>query len=341
MSRRLLIEEVAIDLLPLSLRTTFRTHWKQLRQHATVRVRFGAGGIWGEGEAYSLDSEEVRASLTKLDLRGKDPWEIESITGKIPTRAGRSAVDIALHDLLGKACGLPVHRLLGLPRARRSTCVSIGIDEPARMVASARDWIERGYPILKVKLTTGSDLGLLEEIRRMGGPQLRIWVDANQAYEPQDAIRVAQVLSRLDVEVFEQPLAVGRIRDYAAIRPQINVPIILDEEILSAEDVAMAAVAGGIDGVNVKLAKLGGIREALRAIQVARAHRLRILIGCYFESSLGIAASTHLLELADYVDLDAPLFLEEDPYEGLAFEGAEIVAPERPGIGVVRRGKVP
>jgi L-alanine-DL-glutamate epimerase-like enolase superfamily enzyme len=104
--------------------------------------------------------------------------------------------------------------------------------------------------------------------------------------------------------------------------------------------VAEAALAGGIDGINVKLAKLGGIRESLRAIQVARAHRLSVLIGCYFESSLGIAASSHLLALADRVDLDAPLFLEQDPYTGLRFEGAAVVTPETPGIGVARSERV-
>ena len=340
MNHSAVIEEVDVDLLNLSLRTTFRTHWKALRQHATVRVRIGAGGIHGEGEAYTMDPEGVRASLGDHDLRGKNPWEIESITGGITEPAARSAVDLALHDLLGKACDLPVHRLLGLPRARRSTCVSIGIDEPERMIISARDWIDRGYPILKIKLTTQTDLEVLAEIRRLGGPRLRIWVDANQAYEPQEAIQVAKVLASLDVEIFEQPLAVGRIHDYAAIRPQIALPIILDEEIRSAEDVAVAAVAGGIDGINVKLAKLGGIRESLRAIHVARAHGLGVFIGCYFESSLGIAASSHLIALADRVDLDAPLFLEKDPYRGLEFECAEIIPPDRPGIGVVRRGKV-
>jgi L-alanine-DL-glutamate epimerase-like enolase superfamily enzyme len=336
-NRVAVIEEVDVDLLHLSLRTTFQTHWKKLRRHATVRVRISSGGIHGEGEAYTLDPEGARASLGDVDLLGIDPWGIETITGSIPDPAARSAVDLALHDLLGKACSLPVHRLLGLPRARRSTCISIGIDEPERMVASARERIAQGFPILKIKLTTETDLSVIEEIRRLGGPGLRIWVDANQAYEPQEAIAAAEALALLDVEIFEQPLAVGRIRDYAAIRGRIALPIVLDEEIHSAKDVAAAAEAGGIDGINVKLAKLGGIRESLRAIHVARAHGLGVFLGCYFESSLGIAASSHLLALADRVDLDAPLFLERDPYTGLEFEGAEIGPPDRPGIGVVRR----
>ena len=330
------IDEVEVRLQNLSLRTTFRTHWKTLREHSTVLVRIRAGEICGEGEAYSLTPDRVVEVLEELDLRGIDPWQIEAITVSISDTAARSAVDLALHDLLGKLIGIPVHALLGLQRADRLTCVSVGVDAPDKMISAARRWIEQGYPVVKVKLTTDTDLRVIEEIRSLGGPALRIWVDANQAYEPDQAIEVAHKLVKLGVELFEQPLAVGRIEDYAAIRPRIQLPIILDEEIKSAEDVAAAALAGGIDGVNVKLAKLGGIRESLRAIRVARAHRMQVLIGCFFESSLGIAASTHLQSLADHVDLDAPLFLERDPYQGLQFDLATIRPPDGPGIGVAR-----
>lgn len=125
--------------------------------------------------------------------------------------------------------------------------------------------------------------------------------------------------------------------DYAAVAEKIALPIFLDEEIRSATDVARAAVAGGIAGVNIKLAKVGGLREAMRAISVARAHQMRIFLGCYFESSLGISGSTHLLAHADHVDLDSPLFLEADPYSGLHFEGANLGTPSGAGLGVCRR----
>jgi L-alanine-DL-glutamate epimerase-like enolase superfamily enzyme len=216
--------------------------------------------------------------------------------------------------------------------------VSIGVDEPEAAITAARGWIERGFPILKVKVTTGTDPDLLRRIRAIGGPSLRIWVDANQAFEPDQAVAIARVLAESGVEVFEQPLAIGRIAEYAAIRRAIAIPIILDEEIRSPEDVARAARAGGIDGINVKLAKIGGLRAGLRAIHVARAHGMKIFLGCFFESTLGIAGSASLLAHSDYVDLDSPLHLAGDPYEGLTFHGADIAAPEAPGLGVTRRG---
>lgn len=331
------IDNVEVRLQDLSLKTTFRTHWKTLRDHSTVVITISAGEFSGEGEAYALAPEEVLDLLSGLDLLGLDPRRIDAITGGIEDHAARSAVDLALHDLLGKITGLPVHRLLGLDSAVRQTCVSVGIDEPDRMIASAREWIEKGYPIIKVKLTTDTDLKILEEIRAIGGKGLRIWVDANQAYDPEQAVDAAVRLEELGIEIFEQPLPVGRMSDYAAIASRISMPIILDEDIRSVSDVAIAAKEGGIDGVNVKLAKLGGIRESLNAIRVARARKMKVFIGCYFESSLGIAASTHLQAFADYIDLDAPLFLEEDPYRGLEYELATVKPPDRPGIGVIAR----
>jgi len=331
------IEEVEVGCLPLSLRSTFRTHWKTLRSHSTLHVRVRSGDLWGEGEAYALDVEAGLAVLRGLSLQGLDPWDLDSILSSVPDNAARSAVDLALHDLLGKRTGLPVRRLLGLSFGRRTTCVSVGIDEPEAMIAAARRWISEGYPILKVKITTTTDLSVLEKIRAIGGPHLRIWVDANQAFEPEQAAEAARCLERIGAEIFEQPLPVGRISEYAALSARVPIPIYLDEDLRCAVDVARAAAAGGIDGVNVKLAKMGGLRECLRAIQVTRAHGLHVLLGCFFESSLGIAGCAQLLPLADHVDLDAPLFVQDDPYRGLVYSGASIAPPPGAGLGVCRR----
>jgi L-Ala-D/L-Glu epimerase len=331
------IDEVRCDLLDLSLRSTFRTHWKTIRNHSTLRVRLRSGDLWGEGEAYTMSPAEGLGVLRELPLGGGEPHALLAKIPAIPGLAPRSAVDMALHDLVAKLAGVPLHWLLDLPRASGTTCVSVGLDEQPVMLEAARRWISEGYPILKIKVTGSTDLDLLDRIREMGGPALRIWVDANQGFEPEGLIAAAEVFRRTGVEILEQPLPVGRIAEYAVLRPRIGIPIILDEEIRSAEDVVLAITAGGIDGINVKLAKLGGIRESLRAIRLARRHGLSILLGCFFESSLGISAPIHLLALADRVDLDAPLFLEDDPYGGLRFVGAEIAPPEGSGLGVVAR----
>lgn len=331
------IDEVAIETLTLSLRETFRTHWKTLTRHPTLLLRLRSGETWGEGEAYTMDVPSAARALREADLAGRPALELAGRLGGIEDHAARSALDLALLDLEGRLTGQSAHDLLGLPAGKATSCVSVGIDAPERMLASAERWIRAGYPILKVKITTDTDLSLIEEIRRLGGPALRLWVDANQAFDPRTAIEAAAVLARANVEVFEQPLPVGSLPAYAEIRPRIEIPIVLDEEIQGAEDVAAAARLGGVDGVNVKLAKMGGLRAGLRAIEEARAHGMRIFLGCYFESSLGIGAAAQLLSCAEWVDLDAPLFLESDPFEGLAWDGAVVRTPAGAGLGVSRR----
>lgn len=174
MKEPLVIESIEASLESLSLRRLFRTHWKRIHQHRTLIVKLRVGSFTGEGEAYSLESEEALQVAQSLSLVGQDAWDAGPILDSIANEAVRSAFDLALHDLLGKSIDRPVHALLGLPAATRETCVSVGIDEPAKMIAAAREWIEAGYPIIKVKLTTETDLGVLEEIRKHGGPALRI-----------------------------------------------------------------------------------------------------------------------------------------------------------------------
>jgi L-alanine-DL-glutamate epimerase-like enolase superfamily enzyme len=322
--------------LDLSLRSTFRTHWKTIRSHRTVHVRLSSGDASGEGEAYALDPDSVLRSLDGARVTGRDAWDAEAILGEIADPAARSAVDLALLDLLGRSLALPARSLLGLPRGEQTTCASIGIDDREEMIKNARGWIEKGYRIIKIKLTTTVDPSIVGVIRAIGGDELRIWVDANQAFDPEGACEVARVIAPEGVEIFEQPLRVGMLDAYRSIRSRIGIPIFLDEEIRGPSDVGRAALMGGIDGVNVKLAKMGGIREGLRAIHVARAHGMKILLGCFFESSLGIAGSAQLLGIVDYVDLDSPLHLGNDPYHGLEYVSGVVRTPDGPGLGVSR-----
>ncbi|MDM7914701.1 MAG: enolase C-terminal domain-like protein [Candidatus Eisenbacteria bacterium] len=206
------------------------------------------------------------------------------------------------------------------------------------MLDAARRWLAAGFHILKIKVASDTDPDIIHEIRMAGGEEVRIWVDANQGLDPESLVRLAPILQRDSVELIEQPFPIGRYEEYARVRPLLGIPIFLDEEVRSSEDVALAACAGGIDGVNVKMAKMGGIREALRAIHVARAHGLQVLLGCFFESSLGISASAHLQALADRIDLDSPLHLEADPYTGLVLAGATVAPTQTPGLGVMRAG---
>ncbi len=191
------------------------------------------------------------------------------------------------------------------------------------------------YPILKVKLGGAHDLATVQTIREHA-PTSRIRVDANAGWTVDQALDLIPRFAELGVELIEQPLPVGDLEGLARIkRAQIGIPIVADESVRSASDIV--ALAPIIDGVNIKLMKTGGIAGALEAIHVARSCGLQVMLGCMIETSLGVTAAAHLAPLADWVDLDGPLLIANDPFEGVCFEGAELRLPDGPGLGVVPR----
>ncbi|HSH79754.1 MAG TPA: enolase C-terminal domain-like protein, partial [Herpetosiphonaceae bacterium] len=228
----------------------------------------------------------------------------------------------SLADLLGL-------RTLPLP----PTSFTIAITAPAELAERVR--AAASYPILKVKLGTARDVEIVRTIREHA-PSARVRVDANGGWDADQALAILPALAELGVELVEQPLAPG---DRAGLerlrRAQVGLPIVADESVKSASDIV--ALAGLVDGVNIKLMKTGGIAGALAAIHTARACGLRIMIGCMIESSLGVTAAAHLLPLADWADLDGPLLIRDDPYQGVVFDGANLRLPDGPGLGVIPR----
>lgn len=269
---------------------------------------------------------------------GDDPCLIEEILERLPpgSRAGRAAVDIALHDLWGRRLGQPLYRLLGLnPESLPPTSFTIAMDEPARMAERARGC---GYPIIKIKLGGGADEAMVAAIREATDAKLR--VDANAGWQREEAARLIPRLDQYELELVEQPLPAGDIEGLRWLRDRlcaqkIDVPIFADEGIQTSGDVA--AHAGAIDGVVIKLMKSGGMREALRAIHTARALDIQIMMGCMIESSVGVTAAAHMAALCDYADLDGPLLIRNDPYCGVRYEGSNLILPEGPGLGVSKR----
>src|ERR671933_80746 len=248
--------------------------------------------------------------------------------------AARAAVDIALHDALGKRLGCSVADLFGLrdlpvPPTSFTMAITSAEDLPARIAEAAR------YPILKVKLGTAHDLQTVKIIRQHA-PLARIRVDANGGWNRGQALTLIPQLADLGVEFVEQPLAVGDTDGLAALnRAGLGVPIVVDESVRSPADVV--ALAPVIDGVNVKLMKTGGIAGGLATIHTARSCGLRIMLGCMIETSLGVTAAAHLAPLVDWLDLDGPLLIANDPFRGVTFAGPELRLPPGPGLGVERR----
>jgi len=189
------------------------------------------------------------------------------------------------------------------------------------------------YEILKIKLGGEDDLELLETVRSVTDRPLR--VDANEGWSFDTARSLLTHLQSMGVELVEQPFPADRLEDTRELRRTSPLPLIADENVGRASDIPK--LAGVFDGINIKLAKCGGISEALRMIAVARAHGMSVMLGCMIESSLGITAAAHLSPLVDYADLDGHVLIVNDPFEGVAIENGRLVLPDRPGLGVVRR----
>lgn len=338
---------VALEFEPLVLRTrdpfgiARGTH--QTFENVLVRLRDGTHVGWGEAapsRRYGEDAASVQAALTRV--RGRidlDPFALEvcerELARALPEDgAARAALDIALHDLLGKRVGLPLFRLLGLERLEAPpTSFTIGIasrEETRRKTAAAAS-----YPILKVKVGFPGDVEAVREVARSSGGK-RLVADANEGWSREEALERIPLLRDCGVEWIEQPLPAGDLEGLRRLREQSPIPIVLDESVRRAAD--LPGLAGCADGINIKLMKCGGIREALRMIHVARALGLKILMGCMIESSIACTAAAHLAGLLDWADLDGAALLAEDPFEGMRLEGGRMRLPEGPGLGVGPRG---
>jgi L-alanine-DL-glutamate epimerase-like enolase superfamily enzyme len=233
--------------------------------------------------------------------------------------AARAAVDIALWDLAGKLLDTPVYRLLGLSddAATPPTSFTIGIDETAAMRERAGEAVSEGYSTLKVKLGTDRDVEIVEAIRE-AAPEATLRVDANEAWNPKEAVRNCRALETYDVEFVEQPVPASDAAGLKYVYDRSPLPIAADESCLTAADVP--SIADRCDIANFKLMKTGGVTHAIEAIHTARAHDLEVMCGCMVETNAAIAGAAQLLPLLDYADLDGSLLVGDDPYDGVPVE---------------------
>lgn len=299
-------------------------------------LRLGWHGRAGLGEAapsarYGESVASVRAYFRANPLAGDDPYAVAALLHGMPP-AARCALDVALHDLIGQDLGRPLWQLLGLdPAETPVTSFTVGIDTPERMLAKL-DTIAT-HPIVKVKLGFPGDVEVLQAMRARFTGTLR--VDANEAWTPEQTVSNLETLARCDVELCEQPIPAGSPERLRWIRERSRVPLVTDEDSKDASD--LSALAGCVDGINIKLVKCGGIRGALAMIATARALGLKVMLGCMVETAILTTAAAHLSPLADWADLDGPFLTARDPFGGLTYEAGKIVLPMGPGLGVVER----
>ncbi len=310
-----------------------------------VEVELEHGGVSGFGEAAPVEryDEDAAGALAFVeaaaDALGDDPFAHEEIGARLAERPGaqaaKAALDAALHDLCGKLLGVPVWRLLGLPRSGPPTSWTIVLDDPDTMARKAE---QAGGRFLRLKLKLGGGDGLdVERVRAVRSvTAVPLQVDVNEWWSLDEALDALPELASLGVQYCEQPLPAGDPGG-AVLRERSPLPVYLDEDLHTLADVAACAARG--HGVTIKLAKSGGIREAIRIVHAARALGLGVMLGCMIESGLGIAAGAQMAGLCDHVDLDGNLLLTADPWPGVALVDGVQVPSAAPGLGVRRAGE--
>ncbi len=331
--------DVSARIATLELAETFVISRSAVDTEDVVVVELRHSGVSGFGEAqpadrYDESSESARAYVEEhAELLGDDPFALEEVMERLPALefAARAALDAALHDLQGKLLGQPVWRLLGLRRSGPPTSWTVWLGDPDDMARRAEKALER-FRRLKLKLggRDGLDVERVHAVRGVAG-DLPLQVDVNEAWSLEEALESLPALSELGVEYCEQPLPAGD-GGGPALKERSPIPIYVDEDCHTLGDVAASAERA--HGINVKLAKSGGIREAMRMVHAARALGLGCMLGCMVESGLGISAGAQVASLFDHVDLDGNLLLAHDPWPGVPFVDGVQLPPEEPGLGV-------
>jgi L-alanine-DL-glutamate epimerase-like enolase superfamily enzyme len=304
-----------------------------------VQVEVTHDGVVGLGEAAPVDryDESAESALEYVEAHagdlGEDPFALDVVLDRLPAEqfAARSAVDAALHDLCGKLAGLPVWRLLGLRRDGPPTSWTITLNDPDTMARAAERASDGRFRRLKLKLggRDGLDVERVRAVR--AASDLPLQVDVNEYWSLDEALDALPALADAGVQYCEQPLPAGDPGG-PELKKRARIPIYVDEDCHTLADVA--ACAERAHGVNIKLAKSGGIREAVRIAHAARALDLGVMLGCMIESGLGIAAGCQIASLCDHVDLDGNLLLAHDPCPGVELvDGVQLPSTE-PGLGV-------
>ena len=326
----------------LQLRHTFTVSSYSRTTTPDVQVSLAYDGFVGHGEAsmppyLGQTVESVCAFLQKVDLaQFADPFQLEDILAYVDSlspgdTAAKAAVDIALHDLVGKLIGEPWWRIWGLDPAKApSTTFTIGIDTPEVVAEKTRECAAQ-FNILKVKVGLDNDEEMIRTIRQV--TDLPLAVDANQGWKDrQQALDEIYWLQEMGVVMVEQPMAVSRLDDNAWITAHSPLPIYADEAVQRLADIP--ALQGAYDGINIKLMKCTGMREAWKMATLTRALGMKVMLGCMTETSCAVTAAAQLSPLADFADLDGNLLISNDRFRGVTVQDGRITLPTGPGLGL-------
>lgn len=334
--------QIKTEIRRLNLRHTWTTTMSASTYRDTLHVSFTKDGITGYGEGapiirYHESPESAKNAVDSIApmLAAADPIQFDKVLSGVfkgisGEWAAKAAIDIALMDWVGKKYGTPLYRYFGLDsKDAPVTTFSIGIDTPEITRQKVRE--AEAFPVLKIKVGLDTDEQTIAAVRSVTDKPLR--VDANEGWKDREvAIRKIDWLAKQGVEYVEQPMAADRLDDLRWISERASIPVFGDESCQRLSDIPK--LVGVFQGVNIKLDKAGGILEAHKMIQVARALGFRIMIGCMVSTSCSVSAAAHLSPLVDYADLDGNLLIANDPFKGVLVDRGKLVLPDRPGLGL-------
>jgi len=348
--------EIQAETILIPLKQPFTTALRSVDRIENVCVRITTDtehtGFGGAAPTAVISGETVPSILGALkhihdSLSGMNIEDAEIIFQKlnacmIGNHSAKAAVDMAVHDLLGKQYGLPLFRLLGGTAGPLETDMTVSMDSPEKMASDSLEKVGQGFGILKIKVgkDPALDISRIMAVRKAIGPGIKLRIDANQGWKPKEAVVVINRLSKehVDIELIEQPVSA---KDYAGmrfVRDRVDIPVIADESVFSAADVLRLIEMQAADGINIKLMKCGGIFNALKIAAIAESAGLTCMVGSMMESSLSVTAAAHLAcsrSVIGAYDLDAPLFCSINPVRGgIHYRASTITIPDGHGLGI-------
>ncbi|MBR4995131.1 MAG: dipeptide epimerase [Alistipes sp.] len=333
----------------LQLRHTFTvaTSSRTTTQGVQVEIHYDTLTGYGEASMPPYLQKELGTVESVMEFLGKaakvlerydDPTRLEDILAEIDTlsegnAAAKAAIDIALHDLVGKMLGAPWYKIWGFDKSKApSTTFTIGIDTPDVVRAKTEECAAK-FNILKVKLGRENDKEMIETIRSV--TNLPIAIDANQGWKDKHyALDMIHWLNERGIVMIEQPMPKTQIDDTAWVSERSPLPVFADESIQRLSDVA--SLKGIFTGINIKLMKCTGMREAWKMLNLARALDMKVMIGCMTETSCACSAAAQLSPAVDFADLDGNLLISNDRFKGMEVVDGKITLSDLPGIGVVK-----
>jgi L-alanine-DL-glutamate epimerase-like enolase superfamily enzyme len=316
-------------------------------------LRIEQDGIegWGEASPFNIKNPPQSTAAIEAALNAiipllepyspLDRQQIEHICQQHRLlSAARTALDLALHDWLGKRASLPLWQLWGLDRRRIvPTSVTIGIGTPTAAQQRMQAWLDQ-VEVKAVKVKLGSPAGvaadqaMLKAVQEVAPKAVKFSIDANGGWGLTESLEMSHWLAEQGITYIEQPLPRGREADLPKLYAQSPLPIFADESCCTSRDIPL--LADRVHGINIKLMKSGGLSEALRMVHMAQAHGLQIMFGCYSDSTLANTAAAHLAPFANHLDLDSHLNLTDDPFVGATMQAGYLIPNDLPGLGVGR-----